>query len=51
MATSSFHCLDCGTEALLRAGKLPTDETVLIPVTGQDLRAADKLDKLLDKEH
>lgn len=40
-----------GAEALLRAGKIAVDETVVIPVTGHGLKAADKLGKLLGEGH
>jgi threonine synthase len=40
-----------GAEALLRAGKLEAGETVVIPVTGHGLKAADKLGKLLGEGH
>ncbi len=40
-----------GAEALLRAGKLAAGETVVIPVTGHGLKAADKLGKLLGEGH
>ncbi|MEE9276094.1 MAG: hypothetical protein V3V62_12380, partial [bacterium] len=36
-----------GAEALARAGKLAGLSTVVIPVTGHGLKAADKLEKIL----
>lgn len=40
-----------GAEILARAKKLEALETVVIPVTGHGLKAADKLGKLLDSIH